>query len=83
MVYVERVAVSLPKTLVQMIEALRIRMRLNRSEFYRIALKSYLEEFPIDQEKKLERLYRKIRHTDRELLHHFREQSLKHLPHYQ
>jgi metal-responsive CopG/Arc/MetJ family transcriptional regulator len=83
MTHVERVAVSLPKTLVQMIETFRTRMGLNRSEFYRVALKNYLEEFPSEQEKKIARLYRGIRETDQEILRYFRYQGMKYLPPYQ
>lgn len=83
MVQAERVAVSLPKKLVRRVEGLRDRMGFNRSRFYQMALKAYLEEFPKEEDKKLAQLYQDIRQTDQKLLRHFRQQSYKHLPPYQ
>ncbi len=83
MVQVERVAVSLPKNLVCRVEELRNRMGLNRSRFYRMALKAYLEEFPGKEDEKLAQLYQDVQQTDRELVHHFKQDSHKHLPPYQ
>ena len=83
MTQVERVAVSLPKTLVRQVEEIREHTGLNRSMFYRMALKAYLEEFPRKENKKLAQLYQEIHQTDQKLLHHFRQYSGKHLPLYQ
>jgi len=83
MTQVERVAVSLPKTLVRQVEEIRDRTGLNRSMFYRMALKAYLEEFPREENKKLAQLYQEIHQTDQKLLHHFKQYSDKHLPPYQ
>lgn len=83
MVQAERIAVSLPKKLVDRVEGLRDHLGFNRSKFFQMALKAYLEKFPQEEDKKLARLYQEIRHTDEKLLHHFRRQSYKHLPPYQ
>lgn len=80
---VERVAVSLPKTLVMRVEGLRERMGFNRSKFYQMALKNYVGEFSVEEDDKLARLYQDVRKTDQKLLHHFRQHSYKHLPPYQ
>ena len=83
MTQVERVAVSLPKRLVHRIEVLRDSMGFNRSKFYQMALKAYLEEFPKEEDEELSRLYQEIHQTDQELLRHFGRESHKHLPLYQ
>lgn len=83
MAQVERIAVSLPKKLVSRVESLRKRMGINRSKFYRMALKAYLEKFPAKKDKKLAQLYKEIHQTDKELLSDFKKHSYKHLPPYQ
>lgn len=83
MTRVEKVAVSLPKKLVHRAEVLRNRLGLNRSVLYRMALKTYIEQFPGEEDKKLAHLYREIDKTDKKLLRHFRRTSYKHLPPYQ
>ena len=80
---VERVAISLPKDLVQKAEKARKLMGLNRSELYHLALKAYLENLPDSEEDtRLSELYKEIADTDRELLSHFRGHSYRHLPPY-
>ena len=83
MAQAERVAVSLPKDIVQRVEQVRDHLGFNRRKFYQIALKAYLEEFPGEEDKKLARLYKEIEEADQKLLHDFRQQSYRHLPPYQ
>lgn len=83
MAQAERVAVSLPKGLVHRAEEVRDQLGFNRSKFYQIALKTYLEEFPGEEDKKLARLYKEIEQTNHKLFHNFRQQSYRHLPPYQ
>lgn len=79
----ERVAISLPKDLIKKAEKVRRLMGLNRSELYRLALKTYLDKLPDSEEdRKLSELYQEIADTDRELLSHFRGHSYQHLPPY-
>lgn len=72
MTQVERITVSLSKELIHRMEKIRTSMGLNRSKFFQMALKAYLEEFPQEEDRKLARLYQEIRQTDKNLFHHFR-----------
>lgn len=83
MIKVERIAISLPKGLNRRVEELRHRMGFNRSVFFQIVLRSFLDSFPEKEDKRLARLYQEIQQTDKELLHHFRRESYKHLQPYE
>ncbi len=79
MIKVERIAISLPKKLNRRVEELRHRMGFNRSVFFQIVLRSFLDSFPEKEDKRLAQLYQEIQQTDKELLRHFGRQSYKHL----
>lgn len=81
MIQTEKVAVSLPVRLISRVEKLRERMGVNRSKFFKLALKAYLDEFP-EENKKLAKIYQDIRQTDKELLDRLKKHSYKHLPSY-
>lgn len=67
----ERVAVSLPRTLIKRIEKVRGQMQINRSKFFLLALLKYLDNVVEDEDKKLKKIYSEIAETDKELLQNF------------
>lgn len=81
MIQAEKVAVSLPVGLISRVEKLRERMGVNRSKFFKMALKAYLDEFP-EENKKLAKIYQDIRQADKKLLDQVKKHSYKHLPSY-
>lgn len=83
MVQAEKVAISLPKKLNHRVEKVRHEMGYNRSQFFQIALKFFLETVPEKEDQNLARIYKEIRRTDQELLHRFAPKSYKHLPPYE
>jgi len=83
MIHVEKVAVSLPKKLTDRIEKVRHQLGYNRSQFFRMAIKFFLETFPEKEDQNLARIYKEIRRTDQELLRRFAPKSYKHLPPYE
>ncbi len=78
----ERIAVSLPKVLIDRIERTRKVLRLNRSKFFLFALTKYLDNVIEGEDRKLENLYKKVEKTDKELLAHF-SNNYKNLPVYE
>ncbi len=77
----ERVAVSLPKSVVERLEKARIHLRINRSKLFLFALLTYLDRIIEPDDRKLEKTYREIEGIDKELLAHFSD-SYKNLPEY-
>lgn len=78
----ERIAVSLPKSIIERAEKVRKQLQINRSKFFLLALLKYLDNIIEDEDKKLEKTYREIERTDKELLAHF-SGSYKNLPVYE
>lgn len=80
----ERVAISLPKELVEKAEKARKNWGINRSQLYRSALKSYLEKFlETEEDRKLSKIYKEVRETDKKLQKYFARHSYKNLPTYE
>lgn len=78
----ERIAVSLPKALIERIEKVRRQLKVNRSKFFLFALSRYLDAVVEDKDEKLAKTYKEIKETDKELLAHF-SQGMKNLPPYE
>ena len=78
----ERIAVSLPKTLIERIEKVRQRLNLNRSKFFLFAMIRYLDNIIEDEDKRLQKAYKAVEETDKEILEHYRS-SYSNLPAYE
>lgn len=78
----ERVAVSLPKTVIDRIERVRQRLNLNRSKFFLFAMVQYLDNIIEDEDKRLQKAYKAIEDTDKEILENFKS-SYSNLPVYE
>lgn len=79
---VDRIAVSLPKPIIARAEKARKHLQINRSKFFLLAVLSYLDKIIEDDDKRLEKVYREIEVTDKELLAHF-SNSYNNLPPYE
>ncbi len=77
----ERVAVSLPKSIIIRLERARKHLQINRSKLFLLALIKYLDSTIEKEDKKLEKVYKEIEETDKRLLMHF-SSSYKNLPPY-
>lgn len=77
----ERVAVSLPKSVIIRLEKARKHLRINRSKLFLLALIKYLDSIFEEKDRKLEKVYKEIEETDKELVMHF-SSSYKNLPPY-
>lgn len=75
----ERVAVSLPKSVIKRVEKARKQLQVNRSKLVLLALLSYLDRIIEADDRRLEKIYREVEGTDKELLAHFSD-SYKNLP---
>lgn len=78
----ERVAVSLPKSIIIRLERARKHLQINRSKLFLLALIKYLDSTIEEEDKKLEKIYKEIEVTDKGLLMHFSSSSYKNLPPY-
>ena len=78
----ERIAVSLPKSIIERVERARKHLALNRSKLFLLALLKFLDNTIEDEDKELARTYKEIENTDKELLAHF-SSSYKNLPVYE
>lgn len=77
----ERVAVSLPKSIIIRLERARKHLQVNRSKLFLLALIKYLDSTIEEEDAKLEKIYKEIEKTDKGLLMHFNS-SYKNLPPY-
>lgn len=77
----ERVAVSLPKSVIARLEKVRKHLQIHRSKLFLLALIKYLDSTIEEDDKKLQKVYKEIEETDKKLLRHF-SSSYKNLPPY-
>jgi len=77
----ERVAVSLPRSIVMRLERVRKHLRINRSKLFLLALIKYLDSTIEKEDSKLAKAYKETEKTDKRLLMHF-SGSYKNLPPY-
>ncbi len=80
-VLAERVAVSLPRSVIERIEKARKHLQINRSRLVQLAILSYLDRIIEADDRRVEKIYREIEGNDKELLAHF-SNSYKNLPEY-
>lgn len=78
----DRIAVSLPRSVIERVERARKHLQINRSKFFLLALLRYLGNIVEAEDKRLEKIYKEIENTDKELLVHF-SSSYKNLPVYE
>lgn len=77
----ERIAVSLPKSIIERLEKVRKHLQINRSKLFLLALLSYLDRIIEADDRRMEKIYKEIEGNDKELLAHFSD-SYKNLPEY-
>ena len=78
----ERIAVSLPKSVIERLEKVRRHLQINRSKLFLFAILNYLDRVIEDDDRKLQKIYREIEETDKELLAHYNS-GYKNLPIYE
>ena len=83
MLYAEKTGISLPKELFRIAEKIRHEMKLTRSKFYQLAIKTFLDQFSNKETEKMAHVYKKVQKEDKKLLAHYKHHSYKHLPVYQ